>query len=460
VRVALVVHCYYPRHFHGTEAYVASLANGLPALGHEPIVITATPEGDPPQGELVERRKWQGVEVISIDRNALPSRGVRDTYDFPALGSVAAEVLREARPDVVHVCHLINHTTAMLHAARALDLPILATLTDFFGFCYTNQLQSAEGAPCPGPTPTRDNCLSCYLKATAAAPGAPLGFRLAASSPQVRRTAARLIAGANALRRGSLAIGGFRPSEITERPDILSDAAKLYALAIAPTQSLKDAYEAQGFPAPMRLGRIGVDIDRSIKPPRSDPILRLGYIGQIAPHKGLDVLLRAMRLVGNREIALQVWGLMRDDDPYCDEARRLAAGGAVAFEGVFAAEKTAEVLAGLDLLVVPSVWRENGPVIVLQALATHTPVIASDQPGLTEVVRDGENGMVFPSGDPNALAAAIDRIAGDRRLLAKLSTGADYPRDQRAMVEEMASCYEEARELHQTARPKSVRLGE
>lgn len=226
------------------------------------------------------------------------------------------------------------------------------------------------------------------------------------------------------------------------------EASKLYELAIAPTLALKANYEAQGFPVPVRLGRIGVDVDRSTKPPRADPILRLGFVGQIAPHKGLDVLLTAMRMLRGRKLKLKVWGLMREGDAYCEKLRRAAEGLDVSFEGTFQPRATEQILAGVDLLVAPSIWPENGPIIVLQALATHTPVVASDAPGLTEFVRDNENGVVFRSGDAASLAAALARVEEDRGLISRLSERANYPRGEREMAEQLVTCYEEARGMN------------
>lgn len=153
MKVALVVHCYFPLHFHGTETYTASVARNLREMGHQPTVVTATPAGDPPQERIVIQRQWEGVDVISIDRNAMPSRSIRDSYDFPALKDIATEVLRRLRPDIVHVCHLVNHTTAAPYAARALGLPLVATLTDYFGYCYTESVAVGRGRAMPGPEP-------------------------------------------------------------------------------------------------------------------------------------------------------------------------------------------------------------------------------------------------------------------------------------------------------------------
>ena len=64
-------------------------------------------------------------------------------------------MLEEIRPDIVHVTHLINHTAVLLEEAGKVGCPVVATLTDFFGFCYNNKLEAANGQLCAGPNRLR-----------------------------------------------------------------------------------------------------------------------------------------------------------------------------------------------------------------------------------------------------------------------------------------------------------------
>src|SRR5215471_18694962 len=93
MRIALYVHCFFPTHFFGTEAYTLALAKELAALGHEPVVISATLAGEPGQRKLVEEYIFEGIRVLSIDKNFYPNRSVKDTYEQPALRQVHERVL-------------------------------------------------------------------------------------------------------------------------------------------------------------------------------------------------------------------------------------------------------------------------------------------------------------------------------------------------------------------------------
>ena len=151
MRVALFVHCFFPAHFYGTETYTFELAKNLQELGHDPVVVTAVFPGEPRQAEPVLRYEFQGIPVWSIDKNLIPNTRVKDTYYQPAMVSVLTGIVQELRPDVAHVTHLINHTGVLLEVLDSESVPTVATFTDFFGFCYTNRLEAADGTLCDGP---------------------------------------------------------------------------------------------------------------------------------------------------------------------------------------------------------------------------------------------------------------------------------------------------------------------
>jgi glycosyltransferase involved in cell wall biosynthesis len=440
MKIALYVHCFFPTHYFGTEAYTLTLARELQAQGHEPTVVSATFQGESRQKRLVESYDWQGIPVLSIDKNAVPHGDVAGTYDQPIMRWVHERILRRLQPDAVHVCHLINHTKALLDVTAALGIPTFATLTDFFGFCLTNRLEAAHGGLCAGPNATRSNCIACHLKAAGANPGAGRLSR-ALGAAAVRPLAARALALAGRMSPGFTA-GSLRPADVIARPAVLRAAMAGYAEAIAPSAFLRDAYRDNGFPAPLRLSHFGIDIDRSPKPPNPDPSqLRLGIIGQLAPHKGVDILLEALLDAAAPNLALRIWGDEAQDAAYAAKLRRLADGQRVSFEGSFMPERLAAVLASLDLLVIPSTWYENSPLILLQALATHTPVAVSDVAGLTEFVVPGVSGFVVKRGDRASLAALLGSLAADPQRVQAMAQTTAYPRDAKAMAADVAEMY-------------------
>jgi len=443
MRIALYVHCFFPGHFYGTEAYTLALAKELIGLGHEPVVVSATFAGEPRQANIIEESSYEGVRVVSIDKNAFPNRSVRDTYEQPALRHLHERLLRKLQPDVIHICHLISHTTAALDAARRMMIPAFATLTDFFGFCYNNRLENAQGGLCEGPDPARANCIECFLKAVVSRSAPPFLARLG-GHPTLRPFVSRGLARFGEREADPFIISSFAPNDIIVRPRILHAAMEVYREAIAPTLFLKRAYERNGFPAPMRVSHFGVDIDRAPKPPRPEGAdVRLGFIGQLVPHKGAHLLLDAMRACGRANLSLAIWGPQDQDPAYYAGLRRQAEGLPVKFCGALRRTELAGAFAVLDYLVIPSTWYENSPLILLQALATHTPVIISDVLGMTEFVADGVNGFHFRRGDRDSLAALLLKVADDPELALRMSAAAAYERRPADMARDLLGMYAE-----------------
>lgn len=448
-RIALFVHCFFPEHFYGTESYTLTLAERLRERGHEVTVVSAIPYGEAPPPEATPdpqaawwRYRYRDLDVIAIDRNRQPARSLTETYLFPEAQEVTGRLLDELDPELVHVTHLIHHSASLLDLLAERGIPVVATLTDFFGFCYTNRLESVDSELCPGPNPDRSNCLACSLRAGNQA-GAAGGLHELASTPRRSRWLARALPilarlpGTNGARYRQLV------ESLRRRPDELRQRYQSYRGLIAPTRFLQSAYQTQGFP-PTRLQRFGVDVDRAPKPevPKGTP-LRIGFVGQMAPHKGVDLLVESCRGLPPATFRLDLWGPNSDHDPFVAKLRARAEGLPIHFRGTFPPDRMSAVMAPLDLLVIPSTWYENSPLVLLNALATHTPVLVSDVAGLTEFLEEGRGGWSFPRGNGAALARQLTELVADPERVRRESAGTNYPRDTRIMAADVERLYAE-----------------
>lgn len=432
MRIALFVHCYYPEHFFGTEAYTRQIAIQLRALGHEPHIVTTTFAGETKQANLIERYRIDDIPVYRIDKNVLPHSNLAETYLQPNMAEVHTDLLREIAPDVVHVTHLINHTASLIGVCERLSIPMFATFTDFFGFCFNNKLEAADGGLCDGPSLTRSNCIACLMKDSP--PSSPARRRF--QGPLLRPLVSRALAA-----RPSLAgrdAGDIR--DLQQRPDRLVAAYRTFRAALAPSRFLQQAYLANGFEN-LVLSHFGIEIDRTPKPTRDNGQVRLGYVGQLGAHKGVHLLIDALHEISGSALTLSIYGSETQDPTYSADLRQRAQGLPVSFEGTFAVEKLADVLAGLDIVVIPSTWYENSPLILLQALATHTPVVVSDVAGLTEFIREGENGFAFRRGDRSSLATILRRFAEAPELALRMSLNTRYERTPGDMVDDLLTMY-------------------
>jgi len=122
----------------------------------------------------------------------------------------------------------------------------------------------------------------------------------------------------------------------------------------------------------------------------------------------------------------------------------LADGAAIQFRGTFEKEKMREVMDSLDLLVIPSRWYENSPLVLLNALATHTPVVVSDVAGMTEFLDEGSNGFSFQRSNVDSLEHRLGQVVLDRDRLFALPLTTQYERTPRIMAEETLAIYNRA----------------
>jgi glycosyltransferase involved in cell wall biosynthesis len=135
----------------------------------------------------------------------------------------------------------------------------------------------------------------------------------------------------------------------------------------------------------------------------SHPGLVVGYLGALAPHKGVHTLARAFRSAPS-EWRLRIAGTGPLDTDLAAEARqdpRVELTG-----GVFGERKDA-FLNSLDVLVIPSEYEENAPLVAVEAAVRTLPAVVSNRGGLPETAES----IVFRAGDPHALLEALRRLA-------------------------------------------------
>jgi glycosyltransferase involved in cell wall biosynthesis len=148
----------------------------------------------------------------------------------------------------------------------------------------------------------------------------------------------------------------------------------------------------------------------AIDRPPSDSF-RVGFVGRLDPVKRIDVLLAAMKRLPTN-FTLDIFG-----DGVEREKLEALAGPRVVFHGRIDRPQTA--LSAIDLLVLPS-EAEGFGLVLIEAMAAGVPVVASDAPGIRDVVTHERDGLLVPVGDAEALSRAIERIATDATLRGQL----------------------------------------
>lgn len=440
MKILLTVHQFFPHHAAGTEVLTLSVARELIKHGHVVHVLTGHPSSaDLPEDERFDEYDFEGIHIHRFHHAYTLMAGqtsmIEVGYDNRLAAAYFARILAKFNPDLVHFFHLNRLGTGLIEYAVQNGVPCFMTPTDFWTICPTGQLMYNDGRLCSGPSANAGNCVKHLAQSTS---GRLIGI-FAEKLPTV---------GADLLVR--LTMNGILPS-YRKRNEVMAIASRLDINVarmnqlngiVVPNEFMRGLLIRHGvFPHLITQSAYGIDaISSEDGTPRTVPRypLRVGFIGTLAPHKGCHTLIDAFNSLAGGQAILKIYGSMDELPEYSSELKRLALNnGAIMFCGTFQNSKIGEVLADLDLLVVPSLWYENTPLIVYSAQAAYCPVLASDLPGISSVIRDEVNGLLFEAGNTEELAAKLSRFIDERGLVARLSSKSQQPKSTASYVDEL-----------------------
>lgn len=337
---------------------------------------------------LLESR---GVAVLScIKRNDdLDDRGPVNQLRLGAATSWSrtthrdlTELIRVERPDVVHFHNTFPQISPSAYAAcRKLGVGVVQTLHNYRLICPGGLLLRG-GKPC-------EDCVGrsllpalrhrCYRGSLPATSAVVLMLAVNRVAGSYRHNVDRYIA-LTEFAASRLKAGGLPADRIVVKPNFLPNPPEPGA----------------------GQGRYAV------------------YVGRLSPEKGIRTLVDAWKNVST--LPLKMIG----DGPQYDEIKQLIAVNRLQIELV-GRKPTAEVLCIVReaaLQIVPSEWYEGFPLVVLEAFACGTPVIASRIGSLNEIVEEGVSGSKFTPGDSADLARAVERLVADPSRLARMRSSA------------------------------------
>lgn len=366
----------------GLERSIATSSEELVRRGHEVTVLTLA------TSEAHDQETINGVRVVRVRSvantlvpglNQDPRKPFHPTMPDPLTSADIARLLRAEHFDVVHSHDWLMYSYLPLRRAR-FGRPHVHTAHDF-GLTCVRKTFARDGRQCPGPSLAR--CVSC----ASVQYGGPRSLVLTAGLHAHRH-------------RGIDALTAISTSVARA----LGQANLPGDLPVQVVSSL----------VPDGLDALARDTPRPEWLPDGDYLL---FVGALGPHKGIGVLFDAYRRLvdgwtGERPApALVCLGTRRDDTPEPPP-------GTVIRHDV----PHAQVMAawhGAAAGAVPSLNEGMGQVAV-EAMLAGAPLVASAAGGLTDVVRDGESGLLVPPGDANALHDALLRVLTDPELAARL----------------------------------------
>jgi len=437
VDIVLALHQFPPFGGGGTEVLAGWIADALRAKGHVVRLVSAIPRRATSVGVTLPPDET----VRFLPQHPSPDNGaarIRREYDDAAVGDTFGAILDERPPDVVHFLHLAGLTAGALRATAARCIPSVFTATDFWLECPTVQLLLCDHSRCTGPGPGRLNCARHLMEIRH-----PVLHALSAISVLDRPAAVALRV---ASRVPGLRLMTASFEALAARSQALRAALESVGAVITPTAYMRERLSRFGVPDErLHLVRFGVPRPRAecaADGNQGPDRLRIAFIGTLAPHKGPHLLVDALAQLPDVSLRLDLHGDVTDTD-YC---RRLPAATRaderVHLCGRFALTDIGRVLCNTDVLVIPSLWDENAPLVLLQAIAHRCPVLVSRVPGLLEPMRQEFDGWAFERNDAHDLAAALRRLAADPTSLASVRRAPTVIRSVDDHVADLLTLYE------------------
>lgn len=444
MRILLTTHQFFPQFAAGTEVLTYSVARELIKRGHVVRVLA----GYPSSANLADEDRYdeydfEGIHVYRFHHAYTPMGGqtslIEVGYDNYLGANYFERILKTFKPDLVHFFHLNRLGTGLIERAAQAGVRRFMTPTDFWTICPTGQLLLGDGSLCAGPSAHVGNCLKHFAQSTQKG--------LIGKAVKCLPTA-----GADLLVRFTK--NDFLPAypkhgevmAIANRlPVNVSRLSQLNGL-IVPNEFMKEFLVRHGvLHGLISQAAFGVDVtapDASEQRSKHRSALRIAFIGTLAPHKGCHVLIDAFKTLPAVYATLKIYGRSEDFPDYARKLKLLAGDQqSIEFCGIFPNSDIAQVLADIDVLVVPSLWYENTPLVLYSAQAARCPVVASNLPGLAEVIQHDENGLLFAPGNSNDLVQQLSRLIHEEGLLQRLSAQARTPKSTEKYVDELLTLW-------------------
>ena len=448
MNILFLCHFFPPHHTAGAENYTYHLASQLIAQGHRVAVLCV-------ERWVEGERYWNGLadeiyEQIEIRRLNLcwykapdPNRYL---YNNPITAKVVEEWIAVWKPDVVHLTSAYTLSASVIAECRRAGLPIVVTLVDYWFLCPTLHLLHKDGVLCDGNTSAWD-CLNCLLTGTKVA---RLSERFLPKN--MSQGLLQAISQRNWLNRWAGVRG--MALDMGERKQYVQTQLRSADMVLSPSHHLAQLHTAIMPGLQITIQAHGHDlawVNRYQHQPNTQ--LRIVYIGQISHDKGVHLLIAAFNQLGDcgANARLDIWGEVNEKSRYGEEIKQSAENRPqITLRGRFPRQQLPQVLAQADLVVVPSLWYENSPLVIHEAFAAQIPVVATRLGAMAEWVIDGVNGLLFDYNSADDLCLQLRRVCQTPSLLAHFRSNIPPVKSIETEVTELVTLYTQLEERYTT----------
>lgn len=420
MRIVHVVQGMPPESLGGTEMYAAHLAGALRPRGHEVHVFTRL--NDPRRPEYaVDMVSYDGFPVTRINNTFTRLPTFAHSYLNPIVAQSFGKFLDSISPEIVHFHHLMYLSTTCIQETAQRGIPVMMTLHDYWLICQRGRFLKPDLSQCTGQSD--EGCARCFAYL--------LSERLTPFYQRLKPVPGKHLWVRDWLRRAYGKYVVLRPpsaearQQIAQRMAHIHEICKAVSLFLAPSRFLREQFLAFGIPAEKILfSEYGMSPlmcdDKKTRQPEAPVVF--GYIGVVDPVKGIHHLVEAVAPLTGAE--LRIYGGEADYAPYPDRAQFLAQlrhSPHIRMMGRYDNQELGRILSEVDVVVVPSIWYENAPLVIREAFLAHKPVVTAAFGGMQEWVQEGVNGLLFRPRDVTDLRRVLEQFIADPTLVAKLS---------------------------------------
>jgi glycosyltransferase involved in cell wall biosynthesis len=344
MRIALFNTFYAPRFVGGAEVSVQLLAEGLVKEGHTVYVFTI--------GDVEEKDLINGVEIIRLKHRNIFSPYMPEKHNKiissiwlmldsfnPFFHKKLARILRKIKPDVIHTNNVLGFSPAIWRTFKRLKLPLVHTMRDYYLLCHKCNMFN-NGKNC------EQLCKPCAI------------------THQLKKPLVKI-------------------------PDVLVGVSNFILekhkqiIKLSPHQKTKVVYNAVNIPSYQ-------DNNRR----RAYDEIVVGYMGRISTDKGLDYLVEELvNLSAKQQKQVKLLMAGKGEKAYIEQLEIKLRDIRHVFVGVVSPE---EFYKSVDITIVPSLWQEPFGRVVIESLAHGTPVILSNNGGLSELHRENCTWLFTP----------------------------------------------------------------
>lgn len=370
-KIIICCNAYPPNFIGGAELIAHSQAKALKKLGHEVIIFTGDTHARGDRYSM-SQDTYENLTVFRV--RLLPQDFQSDFVNFShrIVEEHFKALLDKFSPEVVHFHNIIGLSIGIIHIAKTRGIKTVLTLHDHWGFCFKNTLIKFNDEICRNFSECKDCMPFIHDQDNKGIP-------------------------------------------IHMRADFFAMQMHDLDVIISPSQYLAEAYINAGLPKEkFMVISYGIEIQKFkniSKNTALDGRLRFTFIGYLGKHKGIHTFLSALPLIDNKDrFQVNLVGEGELADLYKQQVKSNGLQNIVKFWGKIDNNRIEEVYSVTDVLILPSIWPENQPVTITEAMAARTPVIGSRMGGIPELVEDGKTGYIFEAGDEKELAEKMQEF--------------------------------------------------